>query len=268
MSKLSKLKFCYSITGSLNSFLTLVADSRKLRLSKSSPDLRSNDVKKNINLKLKNGVRKLYYRVYSGDLDIFYEVFYRDAYAMGGKPLPPDPVIIDIGANIGIASLYLLNEYPGAKCVLVEPDPENIELLKKNLEEEIRTAKVEVVQSAIMDYDGTIGFRTEQLKFNSHVEDSEEGLQVESMTISSLLSKFSIDQVDLMKIDVEGAEKFIFNSNYEWLLRVRNLFIEIHDDISSGKIIDLLRSLGFEITLKMENNAGEKLIFAKKLILK
>jgi predicted O-methyltransferase YrrM len=75
------------------------------------------------------------------------QVFGRNEYAIGDRQLEEriwtrysdivkarqTAVVVDAGANIGLASLWFANQYPKAKIVCIEPDPENFRILKENL---------------------------------------------------------------------------------------------------------------------------------------
>src|SRR4051812_18907371 len=80
-------------------------------------------------------------------------------------------LIIDAGANIGMASLYLLNRYPSVKVVAVEPDPDTFELCKKNLSP--FQDRVVLVKGAVWRTCGQLVFVREESEWNSHVRDME-----------------------------------------------------------------------------------------------
>ena len=80
----------------------------------------------------------------AGDLAVLYEIFTRNAYAVGPEVLDPAGVraIVDAGAHIGMASLYFADRYLNARILSIEPNPENFALLKANTAGEPRLTLV------------------------------------------------------------------------------------------------------------------------------
>jgi FkbM family methyltransferase len=148
-------------------------------------------------------------------------------------------LVIDAGANIGMASLYLLNRYPSLKVVAVEPDPGTFEILCMNLRP--FADRVVLVNGAVWSSCGQLVFVREQVEWNSHVRDMTNihasgnrpdaaiEMNVESFDIPSLISLGGGGPVDLLKVDIEGSEKEVFSKNVErWLPSIKNIVIELH----------------------------------------
>jgi FkbM family methyltransferase len=149
-------------------------------------------------------------------------------------------LIIDAGANIGMASLYLLNRYPSVKIVAVEPDPDTFELCRINLAP--FSGRVILVKGAVWSSCGQLVFVREEAEWNSHVRDTENEhaeqnappgaateTKVDSFDIPALISMGGGGPIDLLKMDIEGSEAQVFSSRSdEWLPCVRNMVIELH----------------------------------------
>ena len=149
-------------------------------------------------------------------------------------------LIIDAGANIGMASLYLLNRYPSVKIVAVEPDPDTFELCRINLAP--FADRVVLVKGAVWSKCGQLVFVREEMEWNSHVRDTENvhaeqsarpdaavETKVDSFDIPALISMGGGGSIDLLKMDIEGSEAEVFSSHSEkWLPCVRNMVIELH----------------------------------------
>src|SRR5260370_13577926 len=109
---------------------------------------RSNPTRK-LKLKLKSPIRGVVIlREVSSDLYTFGDVFEQEVYRNVLRHLPECSTIIDLGANIGLVSLYLANAYPSARIVAVEPNRENFELMKTNLRDLIEEKRCVPVQAA------------------------------------------------------------------------------------------------------------------------
>jgi FkbM family methyltransferase len=152
-------------------------------------------------------------------------------------------LIIDAGANIGMASLFLLNRYPTVRIVAVEPDPATFNLCRTNLAP--FSDRVVFVQGAVWSNCGHIVFVREEMEWNSHVRDTENihaernaqpnagsevrEVKVDSFDIPSLISLGGGGPVDLLKMDIEGSEAEVFSKGTDkWLPAIRNIVIELH----------------------------------------
>ncbi len=176
----------------------------------------------------------VYLRNGTSDYDTFSSTFLFGEFNLS-LPLPDKPVILDLGANIGCSSVYLAHKYPQARIIAVEPELSNFECLERNTKPYpcIKCCRyalwthndgVDVVDTK----SGKWGFRTE----NHH---SDAGTtSTPSITINKLLLKEGLDYVDLMKIDIEGAERELFSGGTGWIRQVGAMVIELHDQSLKG----------------------------------
>jgi FkbM family methyltransferase len=169
------------------------------------------------------------------DLEVFKTIFVRRNYRF---PVDIKPkLIIDCGAYVGYSSLYFYLKYPQATIIAVEPEDSNFEILEKNTRNvpNIRRIKAGLwYKNAPLEVRdvglGHWAFRTEEVGETGH-----SGLQ--GITVSSLLKDSGFDRIDILKLDIEGAEKEIFARDCEaWLREVSILAAEIHD--GSKPLID------------------------------
>jgi len=158
-------------------------------------------------------------------------IFFDEEYSALGSVDQPQ-LILDCGANVGYSALYFLNQYPQAKVIAVEPDPENVALCRKNLAPYGDRARV--VPSAIWSH--ATGLVLEQPdeprgEWGISVRPARETEtpDLEAIDISSLFHESGCDRIDILKIDIETAEAEVFAQGYRpWLDHVRHLAIEIH----------------------------------------
>lgn len=154
--------------------------------------------------------------------------------------------IIDGGANIGAASLYLLNRYPTARVVAVEPDPANLELCRLNLAP--YGDRVVLIHGAIWKSEGRLTLETGRQEWVSSVRDDPSG-SIEAFTMPSLIAKAG-GRVDLLKLDIEGGESAIFGPNAsEWLPSIRNIAIELHGEDHKARFFAALADYRFDLSL-------------------
>jgi FkbM family methyltransferase len=148
--------------------------------------------------------------------------------------LPDVRTIVDAGANIGTSTVTLLNAYPGATVVAIEPDPGNFAVLQKNVQPygkravPIRralwndTERLTIERGAFRD-GGNWSF---QVRSKSESDQYE----VDGITVPALMNEFGLQSIDIFKIDIEAAERHIFDrSSAEWIPNVRYIAIELHD---------------------------------------
>jgi FkbM family methyltransferase len=182
----------------------------------------------------------------SSDAVVLYEVLALEVYAESGN-LRPDSFIIDGGANIGMASLYFLNRYPRARVVAVEPDPSTFELCRKNLEP--YGDRVVLINGAIWKAAGRLALDVAKEERQTSVREDQAGT-VEAFTIETLRG-FGGGTIDLLKLDVEGAEKEIFGPGVqEWLPAVRNILIELHGDDTKDRFFSALEEYRYDVSLR------------------
>lgn len=141
------------------------------------------------------------------------------------------PVVLDVGAHIGLFSMWLLKQCPRVRVRSVEADPRTYGVLSQNVVL-ARTggAQWEALNAAAWREDGG------QLRFSatgpsmSHRVSSEGDVLVEGITLKRLLDGLvgEIGVVDLLKVDIEGSEEAFLCATPALLKRVRNLVVELH----------------------------------------
>jgi FkbM family methyltransferase len=177
-------------------------------------------------------------RTKSTDLLTFHQIFTFKEYDMHFKDEPK--FIIDAGANIGLAALYFNKNYPKAKIIAIEPEKANFKMLEINsknhknfyLYKRALSNQANLVLNVVDKGLGNWGFVTEgegSLGKQSVVD------TVQTITIDEIMNEYNLEFIDLLKIDIEGGEKELFDSNYEnWLPRTKYIAIELHDGIKMG----------------------------------
>ncbi|WP_290599682.1 FkbM family methyltransferase [Anabaena sp. AL93] len=182
------------------------------------------------------------------DAFIFSEVFDHCYYNL---PLPFQPkTILDLGANAGFTAIFFARQYPSAEIACVEPIPGNVELLCKNLE--LNNIQAQVFQSAIAVTDGFLEMELDANDYGHKVAGIEYGkkltgktIQVEALSIPTLLQKLGWNRISLLKIDIEGYEAVLLKDNCDWLSLVDAICIECHEGYGEADLQYLAKSWGF-----------------------
>jgi len=167
-------------------------------------------------------------RPYAGDLFVLYEVLMHECYALPRTLCDPARVrcILDCGANIGLTSIYLAGQYPQARIFAIEPHPENFRLLCANTRSEPRITPIQACLAANRTKPRFL--TATKAAWGNQINDAADGIAVPAVTIDCVCQDYGIDCIDLLKMDIEGAEKEIF-ADAAFLSRVRLVVIELHD---------------------------------------
>jgi len=170
----------------------------------------------------------------SSDVDLFQSIFVNGELDFWRSSVHDSPqLILDLGANVGYASAVFLSLFPRAFVLAVEPDPTNIEICKRTLAP--YGARAKVVEGAVWPTRGHLvlscGTFGDGREWATQVRPADLGetATVTAWDIPGLLGMCSRNEIDILKIDIEGSEKALFAQNVgEWLPRVHNLCIETH----------------------------------------
>lgn len=155
-------------------------------------------------------------------------------------------LILDLGANIGVASNYFAQSYHGAIIVAVEPSSKNIDLLRVNT---IKTHGVKIVHGAVGPSTGKVDLYDNgsgNNAFRTFGEESQKSETVDCFSIVQLIEANSDSTPFLVKIDIEGAEKDLFAKENGWIDSFKVIVVETHDWMLPGQAIssNLLAALG------------------------
>ncbi|MHA4811978.1 FkbM family methyltransferase [Flavitalea flava] len=162
------------------------------------------------------------------------------------------PKIIDCGSYIGTSILYFKVNYPNAIVTGFEPDPSNYTLLKRNLDNWAFN-DTHVFNAAIWINNDSISFTSSgnmgsKIEMGTNLPDGNG--KVKCVRLSELLN----EEIDFLKVDIEGAELPVLRDCSDNLKNVRNLFIEYHGKYSKlselNEILDILLRNDFKYYIK------------------
>ena len=164
--------------------------------------------------------------------------------------LKPPLRILDLGANIGMGSIFLSTLFPNAQFTCVEPDPRNLPLLTENLAS--NNIQASIYASAIGATPGNLELRfgsdpTCSALENSPMHSLDFKTTVVVKTVENVLSEVGWDHVDLLKIDIEGSEDELLSKNNSWLEKINAIILEIHPNTTSEYIASYLKPYGFNL---------------------
>jgi FkbM family methyltransferase len=155
------------------------------------------------------------------------------------------PRILDCGANVGLASLFYKRRYPAARITAFEADPTIAALLAHNLRAN-GAADVEVVAAAVWTETGEISFQADGADAGA-VASSGDGRSVGTVRVPAirLADRLVGERIDLLKLDIEGAEVAVLIDCASALQNVNAILLEVHEfDPNRRTCPELLQLLG------------------------
>ena len=179
---------------------------------------------------------------------------------LGGVEYPPHlatlddgAFVVDAGANIGSFVLLLqsLNRAITFRGVAIEPFEDSLVLLQRNLAAN-DVSGIDVVHGVVSDNDGSARIRIDVDPDVVHISDRGFGVEVPSFRLSTYCAAHDVRRIDLLKIDVEGAEYRIIEADYELLsTRVARAMIEYHEIDDRHGLQWLLRRLAPDFAVEV-----------------
>jgi FkbM family methyltransferase len=162
----------------------------------------------------------------------FNQIFKKHSYAF--KCEVDNPVIIDAGANIGMAVLYWKTKYPKSIIIAFEPSKLAFDSLVKNVQEN-NLENVTCINKALSDAEGTQQFTTNEIISGSlnTSKDLEFNYKVDTTT----LGKYLEQNIDFLKIDIEGAEKFVYKDIKKHISKLNYVFLEYHSFVNEPQYL-------------------------------
>jgi len=181
------------------------------------------------------------YRLNRGDIQSIREVLMDEAYRLP-FPVRQSAVIVDLGANIGLTSLYYYSTLQPRLIVAVEPDPSNAQLVRENL----TGWPAVVLQAAVGPHDGTAGFIRNRASNLGSLSPHASGIAVSLMSMDSVLESVPDGSNVIVKLDIEGGEESLLRGDTAWLSRVDGLIVEFHPDrVDYAGLVQVLEAAGF-----------------------
>ena len=169
----------------------------------------------------------------TSDVATFDEVFLGREYDLPFADFAPRHVL-DVGANVGYASVHFATQWPQASVLAVEPEAANAVLLKRNTG---AYRHIDALHAAVWSRPTSLAVENPHADANAfRMTEANDGggPRIPAFTLSQLIARLGCERLDLLKMDVEGAEAEILRNAADWLDRVNVLIIELHDRLVPG----------------------------------
>ncbi|WP_198530028.1 FkbM family methyltransferase [Halorubrum aethiopicum] len=172
--------------------------------------------------------------------------------------LDSNDIFYDVGANVGTYTCFAAAKLGPGKVVAFEPEPENADRLRENLE--LNNLDAEIIQIALSDTDGIVDLALtgDEAGTGEHAiatGDDKQTLEVETARGDSIIEERGLPKPTVAKIDVEGAELSVLRGLRETLYEsCRLMYVEVHTEkirdfgAERSEVETLLTDAGFEVT--------------------
>jgi FkbM family methyltransferase len=193
-----------------------------------------------------------------GELSVLSDIMVNREYETDRQPL----TILDLGANVGFATLFFSRRYPSATIGSVEADPRTFERLVGNVS---GLPNVATLNRVVSGREGRLVFYCSAQSISSSLTRrslEDVPVEVDSMTVADLMDHFGMERVGLLKMDIEGAEFDALTATP--IDRVDELMVELHYDLGQGDE-RLVRSLlnGLDLSFK-QSQKGRVLVYGRR----
>ncbi len=198
-------------------------------------------------------------------LEMYDEIFVREIFAFRSDR--PAPRIIDGGANIGLVTLYYKRTFPDARVVAFEPDNAIYAVLTRNIEH-WGLANVELHRAALAAEEKTLRFMSEG-SYAGRV--AREGDPVNGTVAAVRLRRWLEKPVDLLKLNIEGAETEVLGDCGDLLRNVRRAIIEYHSFAQEPQelsdLLSILREGGFRVHINPVRSPLRQPLLQREIVL-
>ncbi len=229
-----------------------------------------------ITLRLRGDFYALHLRLGTTDFQLVEEIFEHGEYAPAAAFTLPDAskgggVVLDLGANIGLATRYFDRRHPSAHFIAVEPDFDNLRLLEINCRHLFDAGRLQTFHGFVAARDGYAAI--DRTGGAWAIRKTDPGIAPEDhpttgnggavelipcLSVPTLLDRAGVDRVDLLKCDIEGSEAELFADCAAWIGRVDHLIVETHRPYTPADLYRHLTAAGATFDITHEHPAGQQ----------
>ncbi len=182
-------------------------------------------------------------------LFIYDEIFRKEIYKF--KCDHSNPLIIDAGANIGLAIIYFKQLFRNSNIIAFEPDENVFQVLQKNMDS-FGFKDVSLIKKGLWSEETELTFNAEGADAG-RILTSQIDAQVTKIQTIKLSNYLKNNKVDLLKIDIEGAEFEVLKEAEVYLKNVQNMFVEYHSFVGKeqylAELLQILKGAGFKVNI-------------------
>jgi FkbM family methyltransferase len=212
----------------------------------------------------------LFVRLGSTDWLVLEEIFIHGEYeALSRLELSDVQQIVDLGANVGFSIRLWRTKFPAARIVAVEPDHANFLALRRNCAGD---SALKVIEACVagstksVRLDRTAGDWGIRIDNGEQCPSASDGTStVNALTLGQILTDTGVNgEIDLLKCDIEGAERELFADCSTWIHRVKALIVEIHPPYTMEEFRADLEKAGSTLSVVASNKSQPVTLFCKR----
>jgi FkbM family methyltransferase len=211
-----------------------------------------------VQVRLRGQGAPFHLRLGSTDWLVLEEIFQRDEYTIVRDSIKEACWIVDLGANVGYSVRYWQTLFPKARIVALEPEPDNCSICSRNIGSAGLESQVTLLQAGVGAHrrqmslvdvgEGEWAYRTQE-------NETQTGRSVEVWPLSDVLENHAKGQrIDLLKCDIEGAERELFEDCRAWIGRVDAIVIELHPPYGLPDLSLALTKAGADFEISAQIN--------------
>jgi FkbM family methyltransferase len=206
-------------------------------------------------LTLRSKAHRITVRPRNSDFEVMVQTFVNKGcdvmqFAPGAK------VIVDAGANIGLTALNFHWQAADAEIIAIEPEEENFSLLQKNT---AKFPQIKTVQAALWPRQASVSIRrvsNRSWDFQTAENEVDTGageIQCQVITLEEILDRYG--RIDILKLDIEGAEWNLFEqSDLSWLDRVGLVVAEFHGENKDMRLMKAIEGRNLKVIIQHEKH--------------
>jgi len=217
---------------------------------------------KKIVYKLKNNAR-YFARAGTSDFEIINEIYVVKEYNKLLKYIKEGSVVIDIGSQIGVFSIFAAKRAKNIRVYAYEPFSENFEMLKENIKLNKLQKKVILFKLGVSGKKGKreLILCEENTGGHGFYCDGKNKVEIETTTLKDIFETNKIKSCDFLKMDCEGAEyEIIYKTPKKYLKKIKSISMEYHKNDNINKLKRFLEEKGFNVSL---TDVGEGMLYAE-----
>jgi FkbM family methyltransferase len=226
--------------------------------------------KKYVTYKLRNGI-KLKVTARESDVVIIEGVWIHRFYNPRGFEIKEGDTVVDIGAHLGIFSVFASRNNRNGKIFALEPSPKNFKLLKYNIKVN-KIKNIVPIKKAVSNLDGKkklfLGFIDSGNSLLDWQYVKKEYINVRTATLKSFFKKYHVKQIDFLKIDAEGAEyEILFNCQNNIFKKIKKISLECHNIDKKRNVFKLKKFLerkGFKVKIRKPIGKISNMVYARQ----
>jgi FkbM family methyltransferase len=203
-------------------------------------------------------------RLGTSDLLVLAEIHFLGEYdPLFAHSLGEVHTVVDLGANCGYSARLWLERFPATRVVAVEPDADNVALIRRNNSAAMAAGRLLVIPACVGG-GGTVYFdrSREEWSYAASTEAVPGAEAISSRTLPDILSDAQVGgPVDLLKCDIEGSERELFANARSWINRTRHLLVELHPPYTPAEFLAVVAAADPEFVAEPFRSKGENAVY-------